>query len=81
MALSKTFAHAGVTVDNGYLRVSNFSGSKDGILFVLSYKVTAEDVALTTKEFSFVPAMDSNFIAQAYEHLKTLPEFSGAVDC
>jgi len=22
-----------------------------------------------------------NFIAQAYEHLKTLPEFSGATDC
>ena len=23
----------------------------------------------------------ANFIAQAYEHLKTLPEFAGAMDC
>jgi hypothetical protein len=81
MALSKTFTHAGLTIEDGYLRVSNFSGSKDGILFVLSYQVTAEEAALTTKEFSFVPTMGSNFIAQAYEHLKALPEFEGAEDC
>lgn len=81
MALSKTFTHAGLTVEDGYLRVSNFSGSKDGISFVLSFQVAANENALTTKEFSFVPTLDSNFIAQAYEHLKTLPEFEGAEDC
>lgn len=81
MALTNTFSHAGLTVNDGYLRVSNFSGSKDGISFVLSYQVAAGEVALTTKEFSFAPAMDSNFISQAYEHLKTLPEFEGAEDC
>ena len=33
-------------------------------------------------QFEFVPDMESadNFIKQAYDHAKTLPEFSGAVD-
>lgn len=32
--------------------------------------------------FEFVPDLESidNFIKQAYEHAKTLPEFSGAID-
>jgi hypothetical protein len=31
---------------------------------------------------TFIPSLDeSNFIRQAYQHLKTLPEFAGAVDC
>jgi hypothetical protein len=30
----------------------------------------------------FFPSLEgNNFIAQAYEHLKTLPEFEGAEDC
>jgi hypothetical protein len=34
------------------------------------------------KQFVFAPNLDGpNFIKQAYEHLKTLPEFDGAVDC
>lgn len=81
MAFTKTFSYAGLTIKDGYLRISNFSGSKDGISFVLSYQAVTGETALTTKEFSFVPAMDSNFIAQAYLHLKSLPEFSDAVDC
>lgn len=81
MALSKTFSHAGLTVNNGYLRVSNFSGSKDGVSFVLSFQAAAGESDLTTKEFSFLPAMNSNFIKQAYEYLKTLPEFTDVIDC
>ena len=34
------------------------------------------------KTFEFVPDLDGpNFVKQAYEHLKTLPEFADAVDC
>ena len=37
---------------------------------------------LETGFYSFTPNLDGqNFIAQAYNHLKTLPEFSGATDC
>jgi hypothetical protein len=32
--------------------------------------------------YNFVPSLEgANFIAQAYEYLKTLPEFKGATDC
>jgi len=81
MAFTKTFTYAGLTVKNGYLRISDFSGSKNGILFVLSYQAITGETALTTKQFSFTPSMDSNFIAQAYLYLKTLPEFADAIDC
>ncbi len=81
MALKKSFEINGVQVSNGYLKVADFSGSKSGIGFVLAYKTSAEHDAIKVEQFNFVPNMDSNFIAQAYAHLKTLPEFSGATDC
>ena len=38
--------------------------------------------AIKHEQFNFVPNLEGqNFIAQAYEHLKTLPEFAGAEDC
>jgi hypothetical protein len=81
MALKKSFEHCGVNVNNGYLKVSEFSGSKSGIGFAVAYKVDAEHDAIKVERFNFVPTMDTNFIAQAYAHLKTLPEFAGATDC
>ncbi len=81
MALKQTFEHCGVTVKDGYLKVAEFSGNKLGIGFALAYKVNAEQDAIKVKQFNFVPTMDTNFIAQAYTHLKTLPEFAGANDC
>ena len=81
MALNSNFSHAGLSVDNGYLRVGDFQGSKSGISFVLSYYADVNEVSVKEETFSFVPDMDSNFIAQAYNHLKTLPDFANAVDC
>jgi hypothetical protein len=82
MALKKTFEHCGVTVKDGYLKVAEFSGDKTGIGFSLAFKATAEANALKHERFNFVPNLDGqNFIAQAYTHLKTLPEFAGAQDC
>jgi hypothetical protein len=35
-----------------------------------------------SQQYAFTPNMTaSNFIEQAYTHLKTLPEFDGAVNC
>jgi hypothetical protein len=36
------------------------------------------------RNYSFIPSTEensTNFIKQAYLHLKTLPEFAGALDC
>lgn len=82
MALKKNFEHNGVKVDGGYIKVSSIAGDKNSISITLSYAVDSAHGALKTERLGFVPSMDGgNFIAQAYAHLKTLPEFAGAVDC
>lgn len=69
---------------NAYYRVASISGSKQNINFVVSINKAVDDkqIEIASEQYSFVPQMKNlNFIAQAYEHLKTLPEFAGATDC
>jgi len=82
LQLTKT-TKSGIEVKSAYIRVDHLSlNGKENITFkVNSYK---------NKE---LPAFEENFygcpydingenpIKQAYEHLKTLPEFSDATDC
>ena len=84
MALSKTITtvHGFEAVD-AYHRVESVSlVGKDQISFhVRSYAAPdtpffQEDVLSAPYELS-----GGNPLSQAYEHLKTLPEFEGAVDC
>jgi hypothetical protein len=85
MALKKTLSLANNfgtlnTFDNVYIRVKFVSGSKSQVCFEVDYMVG--DRVIHTKMFAYQPTMDGdNFIKQAYKHLKTLPEFDGAVDC
>ncbi|NBW16332.1 MAG: hypothetical protein EBR82_50960 [Caulobacteraceae bacterium] len=81
MALKQTFEFNGVEVPNGYLKVTDFAGSKLSIGFSLAYKASAEHDAIKIERFNFVPTMDKNFIQQAYEHLKELPQFENASNC
>jgi hypothetical protein len=87
MALEKTvtlidnFKEA-VVFRNAYIRVESISGSKNKLDVTVSTYKKANELKLATEYFSFAPVLDqSNFIAQAYEHLKSLPEFADAVDC
>jgi hypothetical protein len=60
------------------------TGDKTKITFdVVCFNKTDDSiVAALKKQYSFVPNLNgANFIAQAYAHLKTLPEFAGAIDC
>lgn len=68
------------TFPDCYIKVCKVDGNKNKAeAFVMS---TLTDQASITKTYEFSPDMNGkNFIAQAYEHLKTLPEFAGAVDC
>jgi hypothetical protein len=76
-------------VDNGtqnvsfsaYVKVTNIRGDKSQIVASVSFKT---DLHQLTKEYLIPVSVESgsaNFIAQAYTHLKTLPEFAGATDC
>jgi hypothetical protein len=63
-----------------YVKVETVGGNKLEQLVNVSIKNDAG----VTKNFScsFVPDMTGdNFIAQAYRHLKTLPDFVNAEDC
>jgi hypothetical protein len=72
-----------VTFANAYLRVDRLEGGKNEMTVYLSFYKTPESTRiLTSKNYKFQPDLGgANFLAQAYGHLKTLPEFAGAVDC
>lgn len=86
MALKKTTDTSfGIRIDDAYHRVVGVSWSKTSVcgFSVASFatgQVGEAPFALNSHEFK--PTVEGdNFIAQAYEHLKTLPEFADAVDC
>jgi hypothetical protein len=65
-----------------YIKVESVSGDKANIKASVTFTDETTNEQLVRKDYSFVPNMDGgNFIAQAYNYLKTLPDFAGAVDC
>ena len=88
MALKKTFSKsiqgfAGELVcTDAYWRVTEIVGNKSSIKFVVC--AFSDNLQVDGRTYEFKPSVDDgsdNFIKQAYEHLKTLPEFSGSQDC
>jgi hypothetical protein len=66
---------------SAYIKVEEISGNKSEIYATVSFSGDAFEFK---KQFEIpvsVEASAANFVAQAYVHLKTLPEFAGAVDC
>lgn len=62
-----------------YIKVENVNSTKANAVARVSI-VSGE--TRIEREYGFLPKMEGvNFIAQAYEHLKTLPEFADAMDC
>jgi hypothetical protein len=64
-----------------YIKVLTTSGCKNHQKAVVS--IVSGDKQII-KEYFFSPSVSDgsgNFIKQAYTHLRTLPEFSGATDC
>ncbi len=92
MALQKDYyvARYDVTKTNCYWKVAIENGIEGGktLLRCMMLCYADQTVADTNSNeyagfnFEFAPDMESadNFIKQAYDHAKTLPEFSGAVD-
>ena len=66
---------------SAYVKVININGDKTKIQANVSFK---GDVQQFNKQYVVPVSVESgapNFIAQVYEHLKTLEEFAGAEDC
>lgn len=71
-----------VVFDDCYIRVDSLCGNKEFMSIDVGFYTTDKTEHLQRKLFGFVPALNGeNFIAQAYDHLKTLPEFVDAQDC
>ena len=71
-----------VIFENAYVKVLEVTSNKSCGFFDVGIYETENGRIICTSRHNFTPKMDfSNFIAQAYNYLKTLPEFSGAVDC
>ena len=77
------------TINNGtqrasfsaYVKVASISGNKKNLLANVNFKGDTQEF---NKQYEIPVSVESgspNFIAQAYAHLKTLPEFASAVDC
>jgi len=72
-----------LVASNAYWRIDKLEGNKTLMSALANaYGNANSRVIIDSFLFSFVIEVEGrNFIAQAYEHLKTLPEFAGAIDC
>jgi hypothetical protein len=83
-AIKKTIdKFSGVLIcENAYWKVTDIVGTKTNIKFCVC--ALSDEIQVDAVTYSFTPSVDessANFIKQAYEHLKTLPEFADAIDC
>jgi hypothetical protein len=75
--------------ENAFIRVDSVVANKKcATARVIVYANAPENDSpaqiIDEVEYSFVPsvaAKSTNFVAQAYEYLKSLPEFENATDC
>lgn len=84
MALKKSVESIyGFVVDEAYHRVESVAlQGKDKIYFCLKSYAKVENPSFGEKSYSCdYDLIGANPIKQAYAHLKTLPEFAGAIDC
>jgi hypothetical protein len=82
MALKQTTQFKGITVADCYIKVFYIEGDKQSISFGVSYAASAQEETFNAETYACAyDITGSNPIAQAYAHLKTLPEFANAVDC
>ena len=69
---------------NAYIKIDSLDGNKNMVKLLVFVYDEKDGKVIEKKSFNFSPALgneSANFIQQGYEYLKTLPEFSGAVDC
>jgi len=87
MALEKTVTLVNnfgqdVALQNAYVKVQSISSDKKTTNCYVDIRKIKDGDVFETKRYGFFHDLNGkNFIAQAYNHLKTLPEFAGAEDC
>ena len=72
---------AELKASNAYCKVAIVNGSKSELTFEVHVYDSAKQNLIDRKFYSFAPSVaetSKNFIAQAYDHLKTLPAFQNS---
>jgi len=87
MAIQKTINlidNFGVSVEfkDAYIKVDRIDANKIcGTAYIYIFHGTSKkELKRDIQEFN-VDLSGSNFIRQAYEHIKTLPDYTDAIDC
>lgn len=86
--IKKLILDSGLTIEQAYIRVQGINGFKGILTASLEIFLTKEiceegNSPIHFMSYNFVPDEDENSLRwdrQAYEYLKTLPEFEGAID-
>lgn len=83
MALSKDYEFRGVKIPNAIFKFYQFRGYQNKVYFFVSVHANREApyIDILDREYEMQVTMGSKDIAaQAYDFLKTQPEFANAVD-
>lgn len=82
MGLQVSINFKGIPLTNAYFQVTDFSGDKELLRFGVNTYATRGGDALQGDIYQCAYDLTSgkNALCQAYEYLKTLPEFAGATD-
>lgn len=72
-----------VVFNDAYIKVTEIKGNKNNIICTyVVYMGKEKQTGLTVSTIEFTPNLDGdNFIKQGYEYIKSLPEYSDAIDC
>ena len=66
---------------DAYIKITSIVGDQEKIVARWNAFDQKDGKDIGNDQVIFSPNMDSNFIAQAYSHLKVVPKFIGALDC
>lgn len=65
-----------------YIKVASFIGDKEYIKATVLFSISKDGLQVMQRDYRLSLDLNGlNPIKQAYEHLKTLPEFADATDC
>jgi hypothetical protein len=82
MAILKTLKFKNIDIANAYVRIHRVDLNKNEMMIVCRFHKDKDSEFFDGVDVSAEYDLDGeNPFKQAYDHLKTLPEFAGATDC
>lgn len=82
-SITKTVYGQEITIPNAYIKIKRIQGHKGNLSVSVSTYDQKDGDEIEHDSIVFVPSVSDgsdNFIKQAYDHLKTLPEYADTED-